>query len=138
MEYIGFDKNKFRSFRSLHDNRPLHMLNLVQLKKRVTYPNGEIVTGKEAYQRYGQESEHIFIKLGGSIVWRGDMLIGLIGPEEEKWDVCFIAEYPNVEAFVNMQKDLAYRKAVEHRQIAVKTSRLIRMAPKEFGKNFDS
>ena len=64
------------------------------------------------------------------------MLVGLIGPESEKWDVSFIAEYPNVEAFVTMQKDPAYRKAVEHRQIAVKTSRLIRMAPKSFGNNF--
>ena len=136
MEYIGFDKDKFQSFRSLEDNRPLHMLNLVQLKKQVTYPNGELVTGKEAYQRYGDESEIIFIKLGGSIVWRGEMLIGLIGPEDEQWDVCFIAEYPNAEAFVSMQKDPTYRKAVENRQLAVKTSRLIRMAPKKIGKNF--
>ena len=71
MEYIGFDKDKFQSFRSLEDNRPLHMLNLVQLKKQVTYPNCELVTGKEANQRYGDESEIIFIKLGGSILWRG-------------------------------------------------------------------
>ena len=66
------------------------------------------------------------------------MLIGFIGPEEEKWDVCFIAEYPNVEAFVSMQKNPTYRKALENRQIAVITSRLIWMAPKKFGKNFAS
>ena len=136
MEYIAFNKDKFQSFRNLHDDRPLHMLNLVQLKKQVTYLNGEVVTGQEAYRRYGEESESIFNKLGGSIVWRGDMLIGLIGPEKEKWDICFIAEYPNAEAFVSMQKDPTYRKAVENRQLAVKTSRLIRMAPKKIGKNF--
>ena len=47
--------------------------------------------------RYGKESEPVFKRLGGSIVWRGDMLIGLIGPADEKWDICFIAEYPTVE-----------------------------------------
>ena len=136
MEYIGFDKVKFQSFKNLQDDRPLHMLNLVQLKKQVTYQSGEVVTGEEAYRRYGKESELIFNKLGGSIVWRGDMLIGLIGPEDEKWDVCFIAEYPNVEAFASMQKNQTYRRALKNRQIAVKTSRLIRMAPKNIGMNF--
>ena len=58
------------------------------------------------------------------------MLIGLIGPVDETWDICFIAEYPSVESFLSMQKDETYRKAVKHRQIAVRTSRLIRMAPK--------
>ena len=65
MEYIGFDKNKFLSFRDLYDDRPLHMLNLVQLKKEVTYPNGEVITGEEAYRRYGEKSEIILKMQGG-------------------------------------------------------------------------
>ena len=84
----------------------------------------------------GKESEPVFKRLGGSIVWRGEMLIGLIGPTNEKWDICFIAEYPSVESFVSMQRDGIYQKAVVHRQIAVKTSRLIRMAPNKIGENF--
>ncbi len=136
MEYIGFDRETFKSFSNMDDSRPLHMLNLVQLKKEAIYPDGSITTGFEAYTRYGKESEPVFKKLGGSIVWRGDMLIGLIGPVDEKWDICFIAEYPSVDSFISMQKDETYRKAVEHRQIAVKTSRLIRMAPKNSGTNF--
>ena len=32
-----------------------------------------------------------------------DMLTGLIGPVDEKWDICFIAEYPSVESFISMQ-----------------------------------
>ena len=136
MEYVGFDGETFKSFKNIDDIRPLHMLNLVQLKKEVIYPDGNISTGFEAYTRYGKEAEPVFKKLGGSIVWRGDMLIGLIGPLDERWDICFIAEYPSVESFLLMQKDETYRKAVEHRQIAVKTSRLIRMAPKNSGTNF--
>ena len=112
------------------------MLNLVKLKEEAIYPDGIITTGFEAYMRYGKESEPVFRRLGGSIIWRGDMLIGLIGPADEKWDICFIAEYPTVESFVLMQRDKTYQRAVLHRQIAVKTSRLIRMAPKKTGENF--
>ena len=136
MEYVGFDGETFKCFKNIDDSRPLHMLNLVQLKKEVIYPDGKISTGFEAYTRYGKETEPVFKKLGGSIVWRGDMLIGLIGPVDEMWDICFIAEYPSVESFLSMQKDETYRKAVEHRQIAVKNSRLIRMAPSKLGTNF--
>ena len=136
MEYVGFDRDTYKSFKNIKDNRCLHMLNLVELKKEVIYPDGSITTGFEAYTRYGKESEPVFKRLGGSIIWRGDMLIGLIGPAYEKWDICFIAKYPTVESFVFMQRDKTYQKAVIHRQIAVKTSRLIRMAPKETGDNF--
>ena len=136
MEYVGFDRETFKSFKNIDDSRPLHMLNLVQLKKEAIYPDGTITTGFEAYMRYGKESETVFKSLGGSIVWRGDMLIGLIGPVDEKWDICFIAKYPSVQSFISMQRDETYRKAVEHRQIAVKNSRLIRMAPNNRGTNF--
>ena len=136
MEYVGFDGETFKSFKNIDDSRPLHMLNLVQLKKEAVYADGTSTTGFEAYTRYGKESEPVFKRLGGSIVWRGEMLIGLIGPADEKWDMCFIAEYPSVESFVSMQKDEIYQKAVVHRQIAVKTSRLIRMAPNKIGENF--
>ena len=136
MAYVGFDRETFKAFKDISDSRPLHMLNLVQLKEKAIYPDGKITTGVEAYRRYGKESEPVFKRLGGSIVWRGEMLIGLIGPVDEKWDICFIAEYPSVESFISMQKDETYRKAVEHRQIAVKNSRLIRMAPNNRGTNF--
>ncbi len=60
----------------------------------------------------------------------------MIGPREEAWDLCFIAEYPSPQAFVEMLKDPDYRKAMVHRQAAVADSRLVRMAPLETGGNF--
>ena len=136
MEYVGFDRETFKFFTNIEDSRPLHMLNLVQLKKEAVYADGTSTTGFEAYMRYGKESEPVFKRLGGLIVWRGDMLIGLIGPVDEKWDICFIAEYPSVESFISMQRDETYLEAVQHRQVAVKNSRLIRMAPSFRGTNF--
>ena len=136
MEHVGFDRETFKFFKGIEDSRPLHMLNLVQLKKEAVYPDGTSTTGFEAYTRYGKESEPVFKRLGGLILWRGDMLIGLIGPVDEKWDICFIAEYPSVESFISMQRDETYRKAVQHRQVGVKNSRLVRMAPSDRGTNF--
>ena len=78
----------------------------------------------------------LFSKLGGRIVWRGNFELMLIGPGEEAWDECFIAENPSVSAFVEMIRDPAYREAVKHRQAAVLDSRLIRMAPAEAGTGF--
>jgi hypothetical protein len=36
-------------------------------------------------------------------------------PGMERWDLCFIAEYPTVTAFVEMIRDPIYREAVKHR-----------------------
>jgi len=74
--------------------------------------------------------------LGGRIVWRGKFELTLIGPTDECWDHCFIAEYPSVAAFVEMIRDPAYREAVKHRQAAVEDSRLIRLEPGEAGAAF--
>ena len=54
----------------------------------------------------------VFSALGGSIVWRGRFELMLIGPETERWDLCFIAQYPSVAAFASMIRDPAYREAV--------------------------
>ena len=43
----------------------------------------------------------------------------LSAPTDERWDLCFIAEYPSVAAFVAMIRDPVYREAVKHRQAAV-------------------
>ena len=136
MSYTSFSGDEFSAFREIQDTRPLNMLNLVKVYKEVEYPDGEMISGLEAYKRYGRLSFPVFEKLGGKIIWRGEMLFSLIGPSEEKWDFSFIAEYPNIGAFVSMLKDPDYREAMKHRQIAVKDSRLIRMAPLSPGKNF--
>jgi uncharacterized protein (DUF1330 family) len=112
------------------------MLNLVRFNATATYPDGRTTTGAEAYAAYGRESGPVFAGLGGRIVWRGRFELMLIGPSTERWDECFIAEYPSVQAFVAMIRDPAYRAAVLHRQVAVADSRLIRLAPQAGGAGF--
>jgi uncharacterized protein (DUF1330 family) len=129
-------KEAFAAFRANDRVGPIHMLNLVRLRANAAYPDGRRATGAEAYAAYGRESEPVFSRLGGSIAWRGIFEQTLIGPPEERWDLCFIAQYPSVAAFVAMIRDPVYREAVKHRQAAVEDSRLIRLAPGAVGVGF--
>ena len=134
--FVDPTKETFAAFRASDRPGPIHMLNLVRLRARAAYPDGREATGAEAYAAYGRESAPVFSALGGSIVWRGKLELMLIGPETERWDLCFVAQYPSVAAFVSMIRDPVYREAVRHRQAAVEDSRLIRLAPGEAGIGF--
>jgi uncharacterized protein (DUF1330 family) len=108
----------------------------VRLRDRAAYGDGRTATGAEAYAAYGRESGPVFTRVGGRIAWMGGFELMLIGPSHERWDHCFIAEYPSVAAFVEMIRDPVYREAVKHRQAAVEDSRLIRLKPLVPGKTF--
>ena len=127
MSHIDPTKEVFAAFRADARPGPIDMLNLVRLRPRAAYPDGREATGAEAYAAYGRESGPVFQRLGGEIVWRGAFELTLIGPNDERWDHCFIARYPSVAAFVEMIRDPVYREAVKHRQAAVEDSRLIRL-----------
>jgi uncharacterized protein (DUF1330 family) len=134
--HIDPTRERFGDFRRLPDDGPIHMLNLVRLRHVATYPDGRVASGAEAYAAYGRESGPIFRRVGGRIAWSGDFRLMLIGPADERLDLCFIAEYPSAAAFVEMVKDPDYQKAVVHRQAAVQDSRLIRTSPKAGGAGF--
>lgn len=127
--HIDPTKEAFAAFRANDRAGPIHMLNLVRLRAQAQYTDGRQATGAEAYAAYGRDSAPLFTRLGGRIVWRGSFEQMVIGPADERWHRCFIAEYPSVAAFVEMIRDPAYREAVKHRQAAVEDSRLIRCAP---------
>jgi uncharacterized protein (DUF1330 family) len=133
MPYVDPTKETFAAFRADARPGPIDMLNLVRVRERAAYPDGREATGAEAYAAYGRDSGPVFQRVGGVIVWRGAFELMLIGPESERWDLCFIARYPGVAAFVEMIRDPIYREAVKHRQAAVEDSRLIRMKPTETG-----
>jgi uncharacterized protein (DUF1330 family) len=136
--HIDPTKETFAVFRTNDRPGPINMLNLVRFRDRAAYPDGREATGAEAYAAYGRESYPVFSRLGGRVVWRGRFELMLIGPGDEKWDECFVAEDPSVGAFVEMIRDPVYREAVKHRQAAVLDSRLIRLSPAATGAGFGS
>ena len=127
--YVDPTKEDFERFHEMQREGPLHMLNLLRFRDTAAYDDGTVATGAEAYQNYARESGPIFARLGGRQVWIGKPELTLIGPSDEQWDLAFIAEYPNVDAFVAMLRDADYRKTLRHRQAAVAYSRLIRIRP---------
>jgi len=136
MSHTSFTRDNFQAFRANDRDGPIHMLNLIRHKKTADYGDGRKSTDAEAYTAYGRESAPVFERLGGRIVWRGRFEQMLIGPTDERWDVCFIAEYPSVGTFVEMIRDPEYREAMVHRQVAVADSRLVRLQPMDSGGNF--
>lgn len=124
MLYVDPSREAFKTLATMPIEGPLHMLNLISLKAQATYEDGRAATGSEAYAAYGQASAPIFQGVGGKIIWRGKPMYPLIGPDDETWDIGFIAAYPSKEAFLSMVKNPSYQAVVHHRQAAVKTSRL--------------
>ncbi|PCI63953.1 MAG: DUF1330 domain-containing protein [Kordiimonadales bacterium] len=124
--YIDPERAQFEAFKDLPRDVPLNMLNLLKLNDRAVYEDGTTVTGAEAYAAYGRDSGPIFKRVGGTIIWRGEPKLMLIGPEAETWDLAFVAYYPTASAFLEMVTDPDYRIAVKHRQAAVADSRLLR------------
>lgn len=133
MSHVDPTREQFNEFKSLPRDQPVLMLNLVRLRKQACYPDGRNATGAEAYACYGKESGPVFQGLGGEIVWRGTPQTVLIGPQDESWDIAFIARYPSASAFLAMVTNEEYKKAVIHRQAAVEDSRLVRMAELDSG-----
>ena len=79
--YIDPTKETFGIFRNNDRPGPIQMLNLVRFRDRAEYPDGRALSGAEAYAAYGKESGPVFARLGGTIVWRGNFELMLIGPE---------------------------------------------------------
>ena len=139
--HVDPERAQFDAFKALPRDTALAMLNLVRLRGRAAYPPdrpeaAQGLTGSQAYALYGEGTAPVLARVGGSVEWRGRFEATLIGPADERWDHVFVASYPDAGAFMAMVTDPDYRAAVVHRQAAVETSRLIRLAPAEAGGAF--
>lgn len=139
--YIDPDREAWAVFKSLPRDEPIHMLNLVRLKPLADYPadhpdHGKGLTGLDAYRAYGRATAPILKRLGGRQVWAGKPQVMVTGPQDEAWDLAFIAEYPDSAAFLAMVSDPEYRELVKHRTAGVADSRLLRLSPVEPGEGF--
>jgi uncharacterized protein (DUF1330 family) len=134
--HIDPERDQFDAFKALSRGTPIMMLNLLRFRDAAAYPDGREATGWQAYAAYGRESAAVFQRVGGEIVWRGRPELTLIGPQDEKWDLVFVARYPSAGAFLEMVTDPQYREAVKHRQAAVLDSRLLRTTGAVSGQGF--
>ena len=134
--YVDPERAAFEAFKALPRNKPVMMLNCLRFRDQAIYEDGRAATGAAAYAAYGRESAPVFQRVGGKIVWRGVPKNVLIGPQDERWDLVFVARYPTAGAFLEMVTDPVYRVAVKHRLAAVLDSRLVRCAEAGDGEGF--
>lgn len=139
--FVDPQRAQFEAFKALDRDHTIDMLNLVRFRAEAAYPRDHEhadsrLSGAEAYKLYGEKSGPIFARVGGEIIWRGQMQSMLIGPDDVTWDLTFIATYPTAHAFLDMVSDPDYQRAVVHRQAAVETSRLVRFRPGDTGATF--
>lgn len=98
--YPAWSKAQWQAMKSLPQDTPLHMINLIRLRDKADYPAdhtkfGKGLSGLEAYRDYGLESTPFLAAVGGKQVWLGTPELVVIGPADELWDIAFIAEYPD-------------------------------------------
>ena len=46
MAHVDSTKERFGAFNDLPQDEPVHMLNLVRLRKKAAYPDGRVATGR--------------------------------------------------------------------------------------------
>lgn len=96
---------------------PIYMVNLLKFKDRAQYEDDRQseLTGREAYQLYGEAVLKLIGEYGGEIVFHADVTFLALGQVEELWDEVAIAKYPNRAALLAMSSSEEWRDAAVDR-----------------------
>lgn len=95
---------------------PVVMINIMRYKDKTG--NGD-ETGEMAYARYGQNVLPFLKKVGGRLLWRGDVNATVIGDNAQPPQVMLLVEYPSVQKFIEMTTDPAYLEVAKDRTLGL-------------------
>ena len=98
-------------------NGPIYMVNLLKFKDEAEYEDGRAtdLSGRQAYQLYGQAVSSLIADYGGEISFVADVTFLSLGQVEDLWDEVAMAKYPNRAALLAMSTSDAWREASVHR-----------------------
>lgn len=122
MKTVNPTKEQMQEIMAFPDDRPVVMVNL--LKFRETAGDGP-ESGREAYDRYANAVAPMLAKVGGRLLWMGDVDGVFIGTEGDKWDRVMLVEYPSRKAFLAMIMQEEYREAHRDREKGLENSALL-------------
>lgn len=88
------------------DGGPVVMLNLLR------YAGEE---GRASYGRYAAAVGPFLQKVGGEVLYAGEVSTTLVAPEGHDWDAVLVVRYPSRDAFLAMVFDPAYQEITELR-----------------------
>jgi uncharacterized protein (DUF1330 family) len=106
---------------------PIVMVNLLKFKDKAVYKDGRAddASGREAYERYGQEMLKFVTSQGGRVLFVGPVKSLVIGTVEELWDVVALVEYPSSAAFAKIAMSPEVAKIGVHREAGLAGQLLI-------------
>lgn len=83
---------------------PILMLNLLKFRDKAVYADGRetSLTGREAYQLYGDLMTPFVESHGGKLHLAAHVGALVIGAADEMWDMAAVMEYPSAAAFVKI------------------------------------
>lgn len=101
---------------------PVVMVNLVKYKSKV---EGSEESGLDSYMRYGQNVAPMVEKVGGKMLWMGQVNQTIIGDSEDQPHAVVIVEYPNIESFISMAASPEYKEIAGDRVQALEYGGLL-------------
>lgn len=117
------DKEAFVDFiKNYPSNTPVVMLNILKFKAQTIEGNK---TGEESYNDYGRAVAPLVKKVGGKVLWAGNVKKTLIGDQAGEPDRILVVQYPSKEAFIAMSTSEEYAKISHLRELALEYGGLI-------------
>ena len=110
--------DQVRAFRDRQTGEPIFMLNLLKFKDKAEYEDGRDsdLTGREAYQLYGEGFRRVMEPQGCSIVYSGEVRGVLIGEgADDSWDAMALITYPSTQVMLDMFRNPDYQEVQQHR-----------------------
>jgi len=102
-------------------DEPVVMINLLKFKEKSG--KGE-ESGREAYRRYYKNVQRLLDKacpdegrIGGKVLWVGEVNMTVIGDPTDHPDMVAIVEYPSAQKFVEMSTSAEYQPIGVNREI---------------------
>ena len=113
-EFVDFIKN-------YPSQTPLCMLNLLKFKDKTA--DGK--TGEEEYNTYSKKVTPLLEKVGGRMIWAGNVTKTIIGDYSSQPDRILVVYYPSKEAFIEMSTSKEYEAIGHHRHLSLEYGGLI-------------
>lgn len=110
---------------------PVVMLNLLKFREKAAYDDGRAgdLTGREAYNLYGDAMQKVIERNGGRLLFGGDIASMVVGEVDDVWDTCVLVEYPSAAAFATIVTSPEVMEIGVHRVAGLQGQLLIRLTP---------
>ena len=113
---------------------PIYMVNLLKFREQAHYEDDREteLTGEQAYAIYGEGVAKLLQKVGGSIVFSGNVERLMLGEVERMWDKIAIAMYPSRQAMLQMMQMPEMAQISVHRAAGLEGQLNIETTDSEF------